>query len=223
MVELAGDFDEAYVEIECSSPFLPYIGGEAARLELCALAAKRALGIAQTAVLDPWQAAEKIGLEVRSERYLRQFPEDVRQQLLVRGCTHWSAATLVTDDGEALCILLNPKHDVRRQRVTLAEELAHVVMGHPPCEIDPRTGIRTYSDTVEGEAFGVGGAMVLPYARLFSLAKTGVSEARIAEQFGVSERFVRYRINRAGLRPMYRRRAPRAASSQGARTMDRRG
>lgn len=103
-------------------------------------------------------------------------------------------------------VILNPTHDLVRQKATLAEELAHVVMGHPPSSIDPATGFRTYNRDIEDEAYGVGGAMVLPYSQLFPLAKRGVPTATIAVRYALSERFVNYRINRAGLRRMYRKR-----------------
>jgi hypothetical protein len=203
-MKLAYDFDDAYVEIEASAPFLPYIKGEAARLELCALAAKRALGVAETAALDPWKATERVSIELRGAAYIDSFPDEIRAQVLGPGASRWSAGTIMS--GERTAIVLNPEHSCERQKVTLAEELAHLVMGHPPCTIDPLTGFRTYYVDVEEEAFGVGGAMVLPYSHLFWLAKDGRPESEIATRFGVSVRFVSYRINRAGLRRMYRKR-----------------
>jgi hypothetical protein len=48
--------------------------------------------------------------------------------------------------------------------------------------------------------------MVLPYGQLFPLARQGVATATIATHYALSERFINYRINRAGLRRMYRKR-----------------
>jgi Zn-dependent peptidase ImmA (M78 family) len=203
------DFDEAFVEIECSSPFLPYVKGEPARLELCALAAKKVLGIALTAALDPWAGAENVGVGVRGRNYINEFPAEIRDQLLIHGSTGWSAVTFKFGD-EAM-IVLNPNHDRGRQKVTLAEELAHLVMGHPPSALDSVSGIRTYNGEIEGEAYGVGGAMVMPYGQLFALARNAAPAGAIARKFAVSEKFTNYRINRAGLRPMYRKRISAAA------------
>jgi IrrE N-terminal-like domain len=97
-------------------------------------------------------------------------------------------------------IILNLTHERVRQKATLAEELARIVMGHPPSSIDPVTGFRTYNRDVEDEAYGVGGAMVLPYSQLFPLARRGTPTATIAARYALSDRFVNYRINRAGLR-----------------------
>jgi len=203
------DFDDAFVEIECSAPFLPYVKGEPARLELCALAAKKVLGLALTAALDPWTGAENIGVEVRGLSYINEFPAEIRDQLLVHGTRGWSAVTFKF--GDEAVIILNPNHDPGRQKVTLAEELAHLVMGHPPSALDGVSGVRTYNGEVEGEAYGVGGAMVMPYGQLFALARNGTLAGAIASSYAVSEKFTNYRINRAGLRPMYRKRTSAAA------------
>lgn len=208
-MKLCCDYDEAYVEIESSSPFLPFVRGEPARLELCALAAKRALGLALTAALDPWAAAAQVGVTIEGRDYIDRHPDEVRDQLLIHGRSAWSAMTMIFE-GEPI-ILMNPAHDRRRQKVTLAEELAHIVMGHPPSTLDPMSGIRTYDSEVEHEAYGVGGAMVMPYSQLFPLAQRATSERVIASRFEVSEQFTNYRINRSGLRRMYRKRSAERA------------
>lgn len=157
-----------------------------------------------TAALDPWAAAENIGVPVHGRDYITQFPKEVREQLLLHGTRGWSAVTFKFADHAM--IVLNPNHDAGRQKVTLSEELTHLVMGHPPSALDSATGIRTYDGEVEGEAYGVGGAMVMPYSQLFQLVRSGVPASTIARKFEVSEKFTNYRINRAGLRPMYRKR-----------------
>ncbi len=212
-MKLRCDFDEAYVEIEASQNFVPFVGGEAERIELCAFAAKRCLGVAKAAALDPWHAAANVDIEVRGPEYIAQFPEAIQRQVLELGSSQWSAGTLL--EPPIALILLNPLHDKVRQKTTLAEELAHIVMGHPPSTIDPTTGFRTYDGDIEGEAYGVGGAMVLPYGRLFSLVKNGTTEAQIAAALEVSEPFVGYRINRVGLRRVYdKRNSPSATPAK---------
>lgn len=82
-----------------------------------------------TSALDPWAGAENIGVPVRGRDYIAQFPTEVSEQLLVHGTRGWSAVTFKF--GDHAMIVLNPNHDAGRQKVTLAEELAHLVMGHP--------------------------------------------------------------------------------------------
>lgn len=154
--------------------------------------------------LDPFAAARDVGIVVRGRDYFARFSAEERRQVLEVGGSHWSAGTILAE-GKAT-IILNPTHDPVRQKATLGEELAHIVMGHPPSRIDPTTGFRTYDGDVESEAYGVGGAMLMPYGQLFPLCRQGVAAAQIAARFGMSIAFTNYRINRAGLRKMYEKR-----------------
>jgi hypothetical protein len=203
-MELRLPFDDALAEIERGSHFLPFVGGEPARLECCALAAKRCFGVPLNAAVDPWTTARNVGIVVLGEEFFDQFSEEERNQVLVVGASHWSAGTLLGPDW--VMIILNPTHDPVRQKATLGEELGHIALGHPPSRLDPTTGLRTYDPSVESEAYAVGAAMLLPYPQLFNAVKRGTTTRMLAIRFGLSERFVNARINRAGLRPMYRKR-----------------
>jgi hypothetical protein len=90
--------------------------------------------------------------------------------------------------------------------VTLAEELAHLVLGHPPSAIDTSTGVRTHDHDRETEAYAVGVAAVAPYGSLFGKVKRGESVDEIADAYEISNRCAQYRINRAGLGRMHRKR-----------------
>jgi hypothetical protein len=160
--------------------------------------------VPQAAALDPFAAASEVGIVVHGQEYFARFSAEERQQVLELGGSHWSAGTILAA-GKAT-IILNPTHDPVRQKATLGEELAHIVIGHPPSRIDPTTGFRTYDGDVESEAYGVGGAMLMPYGQLFPLCRRAVPVARIAARFELSVAFTNYRINRAGLRKMYEKR-----------------
>ena len=187
--------------VERGRPFLPFVAGEAARIECCALAAKRCLGVPPAAALEPFAAAAAVGITVHGDAFFARFGPAERRQVLELGGSHWSAGTILADDKAT--IILNPTHDPVRQKVTLAEELAHIVIGHPPSRIDACTGFRTYDHDLESEAYGVGGAMVMPYGQLFPLVRGGAAVAEIAKRFSVSIPFTNYRINRAGLRRLH--------------------
>lgn len=200
---LTARFQETLREVEATEHFLPFVGGEAARLERCAIAAKRVLGLADGAAVDPFAVATSLRVPVVGQ--LSQFavlPEPMRSEMLASN--QWSAGTLEGPLGPM--IILNPIHSDTRLKVTLAEEIAHLVMGHPPSKINA-AGVRTYNATVEQEAFSVGGALVMPYGQVFSLARSGAPIATIAEAFGVSPAMARCRVNRTGLSRMHKKRA----------------
>jgi hypothetical protein len=208
-MQLKFEFTAALAQIERGQHFLPFVAGEPARLERCALAAKLCFGMPVGAPLDPWAAAANVGVTVLGEAFFATLSDEERHEIFDYGGKHWSAGTLLAD-GKAM-VFLNPTHDLVRQKVTLAEELAHIVLGHPPSTLDGATGVRTYDTDVESEAYSVGSAMVLPYQPLFNCVRGGLTEAAIAARYGVSTRFVLARINRCGLRAMYRKRHRRSA------------
>jgi len=187
---------------------MPFVRGEAESIECRALAVKRCLRVAVGEALDPYAAARESGVVLFGEEFFECFTAEERRQVLVTGAARWSAGTVI--DGENVAVILNPTHDPVRQRATLAEELAHIVIGHPPSVIDTTTGMRTYDGEMESEAYGVGAAMLMPYGQLFALCKEPLPVADIAARYGLSVAFTNYRINRCGLRKMYDKRARQA-------------
>jgi len=208
-MNLKVEFKAALAQIEHGRHFLPFVNGEPARLEKCALAAKVCFGVPVSHSVDPWKAAENVGIVVHGEAFFAKLSDEQRHEIFDYGGKHWSAGTLL-GDAKAV-IFLNPTHDPVRQKVTLAEELAHIVLGHPPSLLDVQTGVRTHDTDIESEAYAVGSAMVLPYQPLFNLVSGGATESAIATRYGVSTRFVVARINRSGLRGVYRKRHGRSA------------
>ncbi len=90
---LTASFQTTLREVEATEHFLPFVGGEAARLERCAIAAKRVLGLADGAAVDPYAMAASLRVPVIGE--LSQFavvPEPMRSEML--GSREWSAGTL---------------------------------------------------------------------------------------------------------------------------------
>jgi Zn-dependent peptidase ImmA (M78 family) len=204
-MRLSDKFDEALAAVEAGGAFVPFIGGEAEEIELRAIAATRCFRLPDRAAIEPYDVAARIEVPVddRHEQFAL-LPESIRAQMLGRGSEQWSAGTLQGEAGPL--IIANPNHAPTRRKVTLSEELAHLVIGHPPSTLDPATGMRTYDGSIEEEAFGVGGALVMPYSQLFAMVKKGRPLPEIADAFGVSGKLANYRINRVGLRRTYNRR-----------------
>jgi hypothetical protein len=202
-MSLTTRFHDALREVDAGQHFLPFVGGEAARLERCAIAAKRVFGLPDGAAVDPASVARSLAVPVVDQAEdFAVLPDEMRHAMLTS--REWSAGTL--DGPHGPLIILNPIHAETRLKVSLAEEISHLVMGHPPSEIDGTTGMRTYHATIEQEAFSVGGALVMPYGLLFRLTKGGQPLPEIAARFGVSQAMARCRINRTGLSRMYRKR-----------------
>ena len=135
--------------------------------------------------------------------------------ILERESSAWSAIALREGGGPWL-ITWNPWHTEARTRVSVLEEVSHIVLEHKPTALvpDPHTGLlrRTYSPSKEREAFGVASAAALPFGGLVHALGQGRTVEEIADQYGVSTQLVTMRINttraRETLVPMQSRGSP---------------
>jgi len=93
-VKLKGAFTDHLASVESEQVFVPFIGGEAERIERCAVAAKRCLGVGAGVALDPWAAAANVDVNVRGEEFFAALPKDERRQVLEIGGHCWSAGTI---------------------------------------------------------------------------------------------------------------------------------
>jgi hypothetical protein len=88
------------------------------------------------------------------------------------------------------------------------EEVVHIVLGHPKAELVRDAGgivrARSHDAAVEDEAYSVGAACVLPWPELFAaVSRRADAIPEIAQRYGVSDEYVRFRILRAGLGKVY--------------------
>jgi hypothetical protein len=136
--------------------------------------------------------------------------DDLRAYLLDGAGAHWSAGVHATPlpDGTYLCIL-NPTHDVRRQRISLMEEISHVFLRHPPTTVRDLGGglsSRDFLKSQEEEAYGVGAAAIMPWTSFFHDLNDGMAVDEIAEKYRISTALVVYRISITGATNLHRSR-----------------
>jgi hypothetical protein len=173
-----------------------------------ATAMRRLAGVSQNALLDPWQLAPKVGLRViDGEMALALLAEEDRHCLSGSASGTWSGGVWPEPlpDGSRLCIL-NPRHQQRRNKVTLMEEITHSFLNHRPTKITLRSSaiqVRDFDIAQEKEAYGTGAAALVPWAILFGLVNQGMSLAELAERFQVSEELAEYRIKITGAHRLF--------------------
>jgi hypothetical protein len=173
--------------------FLNWIEGKAQGL-------RSACDVATFGRLDPFQLAAVLQVELFNPVDIRGLDSDVVTQLTVRDSGAWSAGMLHGPGGRKL-IVLNPTHDLRRQRASLMEELAHLSLSHEPARLISYDGVivRSWNKTQETEAYWVGAAALLS-RRIMKGARTlGLDAATLANEHMVSEALVRFRENVLGL------------------------
>src|ERR1051325_4892240 len=104
--------------------------------------------------LNPFDLANRMGVTILNPREITGISEEILQQLLVHDPSAWSAGTLHAPDGRDF-VVINPTHDIRRQRSSLMEELAHIELGHKPSKLVHNDGVclRSWNQTQETEAY----------------------------------------------------------------------
>ena len=102
---------------------------------------------------------------------------------------------------ERWAVLLNDCHTVERQRVTLLEEVWHILLGHKLTKIARVAEAygRTYDKAEEHDAYYLASATLLPRTAMIEAVDQRQSSEQIAAKFGTSPELVDYRLKRLGL------------------------
>jgi hypothetical protein len=198
------------------SLFLPF-SAQARADEERAIEIKRDFDYGPYEAVDPWEFAERVGIDLVDGTWLLdQSPPHLRAHLLKTGPGRWSAGTLEVA-GRSLTVL-NPSHSPARQTATLVEELMHVVLGHPPSRLEVHDGLalRTCAHDVEDEAYRLGAAMVIPYRDLFNWINAGHPLHEFSAAALVSSEYLEFRVKRAGLWRLHQARRRHGQAVQAA-------
>lgn len=163
--------------------FLPFTpNGE--RTERAAIAVKRHLKLPADAPVDPFAVLPDVPARLVDVPLLDSA-------LLTEHVDGWSGLGFGCGPSGEELIALNPTHAETRQRATLMEEIVHIVLDHPKTTltvstgaisgrpisaIDPhdalpsraakRASARTFTESVEDDAYNTGAACVVPYRAL---------------------------------------------------------
>jgi transcriptional regulator with XRE-family HTH domain len=116
--------------------------------------------------------------------------------------SEWSAMSVpLNPEHESWVVLLNDSHTIERQRVTLLEELWHILLGHKLTKIARVADAygRTYEKAEEHDAYYLASATLLPKSAVVDAVRKNRSSEQIAKVFGTSSELVEYRIKRLGL------------------------
>ena len=166
------------------------------------------LGLESHAPLCPWMLCEHLEIPVLDLRQLGPCPEQA--YLLTRkGQKAFSAAVLY--EGLRASVLLNGAHSRKRLASSLAHEVAHVVLHHPPRPLFVAGGARSFSPEHEAEAEWLGPALLVSEeAALHAhhLIQTGAATlAQLSNHWTVSTHVIRMRMNVVGAARRYARSA----------------
>lgn len=118
-------------------------------------------------------------------------------RLLQGNGAKFSALTVV--DGTRRLIVFNQRHPPGRRANSLAHELSHTLLDHPPRPAIGDGGCRRWDTEVESEADWLAGALLVPRDGALRWHRDGRSIADGAIHFGVSEALFSWRLNHTGI------------------------
>lgn len=170
-------------------------------LEGHAKALRAKCGVPPFGRLDPFELAHRMKMRVLMLDATAGVPPEICERLLVRDSRSWSAGTLHLPDGRKL-VVMNPTHEIQRQRASLMEEIAHIHLRHRPTQLIHLNGVvlRSWDDSAENQAYWVGATALLPERILKGARTLGRTVEEVAEQYGVSVQLVVFRSNVSGIR-----------------------
>lgn len=159
-------------------------------------ATRSELGLTPFAFLDCFALAEDLGVPVlQFSDLFEALSRKSWRQLAEVDEGAFSAMTVFLPDRT---VVLNDLHHEHRQRTSLAHELAHALLMHPPLPVHAlRVGQHRDSEQEQQAGF-LGGALLLPDEACLALARAETSLADASHRYGVSKDFVQYRLRVSG-------------------------
>ncbi len=164
------------------------------------------LGLSQFCSLDPLLACEFLGIPLLRLSGLRDQPDIVAH---FSGPAQAEFSAITGFDGPRRFFLVNDSHHPHRQRSSLAHELGHALLQHPPAPLVSGDGVRAFDGEIEEQAAFFSGVLLVPDEACRMILKQEMSLPAASLRFGVSESMVDYRLNASGARTIQRRRRSR--------------
>jgi Zn-dependent peptidase ImmA (M78 family) len=170
------------------------------------------LGLTPTGPLAAAKLAAYLGVELLTPKEIPGLPRSVLDQLLVQDPWGWSAVT-IADSGRPL-VIYNPRKSEGRRASDITHELAHLVLDHEPGTLvfsqDGGMAMRSFNQKQEDEANWLAWVLLLPREALVLCRRRGLDPVAIANEYGVTEVLVTFRLSTTGVNRQFEYSARRA-------------
>lgn len=154
---------------------------------------RRELGVPAHGPLCPFTLAEHLAIPAMPLSRFVDADPSIRTLL---GSDEFFAITVFSGTGRT--IVFNDGHHELRQRSDVAHELAHGILGHPPCPPLSRDGCRHFDPDLENEANWLGPALLISEEAALWIARRNMSLDEASQTFNVSKPVLRMRLNVTG-------------------------
>lgn len=148
------------------------------------------------------------GVEILSFSDINEFDPKARKTLTESSSNKWDAMSVpIGESQERWIIFRNTKQSLGRQRVSLMEEVWHILLGHRLTRIAKVADVygRTFDEIEEHDAYYLASATMLPEKIVRKFVSGDKKDPKsIARRYGVTPALVEYRIKRLGLWRQYK-------------------
>ena len=169
--------------------------------ERTAVEYREALGISSEVALDPRAFAAFLSVRVVTPQDFPGLSRKALEQLTVTDPDSWSAIT-ISQRGIHL-VILNSSQPVTRQANSLVHELAHIILNHKADNAQVSAeGIlfrAQFNKEQEDEAAWLAGCLLVPAEGLLDAYRRVRSPRLLAQEFGVSQPLVEWRLRMTGI------------------------
>jgi hypothetical protein len=187
--------------------------GFKAKANRIALALRHQLSLDAVSPIDLAKLAARLRLPlVPLDEFTGELPGQVAQ-LTLRDPGAFSAVLLPLGRGQRI-ILFNDRHSPPRRNSSIAHEIAHALLAHPPTLPFDGTGCRTFDKEIEDEASCLAGYILIPNEAAWHIVRSQMSAAEACPLYGVSQEMLDYRLDTSGARIRYSRRLIRAVGKR---------
>lgn len=152
--------------------------------------------------VDPLVACEHLDIPVLGLSAFSERP-DIVTHFSGEAQREFSAVTWFV--GTRRFFVVNDTHHPHRQASSIAHELGHALLQHPPAPVLTGDGTRNFDGEIEEQAAFFGGAFLMPDEACRWVMKQRMHVSHAARLFGVSESMVEYRLNKSGARTIAHR------------------
>jgi len=160
------------------------------------------------AAFDPYAYFQEYGIDVIT---IGELEGPARDHFYLQLGGTLSGALIPT--GTGFIVLDNDAHPMTRRRATAAHELAHHALEHEfTASISLSERKCGLGGDQESEADVLAGELLIPFESAKAHAFAGWTDEQVAEQYGVSIEFARWRMNASGARKIASRAQQRRAS-----------
>lgn len=176
--------------------------------ERVALEKRTALALQASSPISARALADHLNVRVWYPRDIPKISGSVLESVEQIEPGAWSAVTIVHLDKHL--VILNSRHPSGRQSNDLMHELAHIICGHAPSQMqslaDGTMMVTDYDSAQEEEADILAATLLLPRVALISIMEAALSISDAADRYGVSEELMKMRLQRAGVYQQFSRR-----------------